>query len=507
MTGELIIAPAAVEIYLSLLALAVLAVNVFWPRHPAAAHWLAGGGLAAAAASSAATVASAAGLANYEECAAAGACATALHGFYVTGPLSSLLKAAAFLAAAASLLLSREYLEARGMARGEFYALAVFAALGMSVMISAAHLLSLYMGLELMSLAMYAMIAMRRDNAPASEAAIKYFVLGALASGMFLYGAAMLYGATGQLGVAAIAEEVAAEVFNNSSGGGEEGGGVRHAALVLGLVFLLAGMAFKLGAAPFHMWLPDVYQGAPTAVTLFIGAAPKVAAVAMLIRVLAEALGAMDADWRQMLMLMAVASLAIGNIAAIAQSNIKRMLAYSSIAHAGFMSLALFAGADGGLEAAVFYVAIYALMTVGGFGAVVALSRRGAEFERLDDFRGLASRNGVCALAVLLLMFSMAGIPPVAGFYAKFAVLRAVIDSGAVWLAVVALFFSLVGAFYYLRVVKLMYFDKPPPDAEGIALGGAATAALAFIAFLVLWLGLFPDWLMSAGREAVRVSL
>ena len=421
----------------------------------------------------------------------------ALNGFYVSSPLVSVLKGIILLAVTGSLALSRHGLRAHKMQNGDFLGLALLATLGMLVMVSAAHLLTLYLGLELMSLCLYALIGMRRNNAAASEAAIKYFVLGALASGLFLYGVSMLYGATGALGIA----EVAAAVANADKG--------VHTVLVLGLVFTLAGMAFKLGAAPFHMWLPDVYQGASAPVTLFIAAAPKIASLAMLMRVLLEALAAFEPDWQQMLMVLAIASLAIGNITAIAQSNLKRMLAYSSIAHSGFLILGVLAGGAIGAAAAMFYVAAYALMTVGGFGVIVLLAAGGRERAELTDMKGMASRNMVVAVVVAVLMLSMAGVPPMMGFIAKFTVLEAVVDAGFVWLAVVAVLFSLIGAFYYLRIIRLMFFDAPAEGAGSrrISLRPAAAAMLMFIGVLVLWYGVFPGDLLSLFERAAAASL
>ena len=424
---------------------------------------------------------------------------TALGGFFAATPLAALLKCGALLTAAGSVAFSGRYLQSRGMMRGEFYALSLLAALGMCVMISASHFLSLYLGLELMSLCLYVLIALRRDDNAATESAVKYFVLGALASGLFLYGASMLYGAAGGLGFAAVAEAAAAP-----------GGGGEKAALVFGLVFLLAGMAFKLGAAPFHMWLPDVYHGAPAAAAVFVASAPKVAALGMTLRVLAESLGGLREEWGEMLAVLALASLALGNIVAIAQTNLKRMLAYSSIAHAGFLLLGILAGGSDGAAAAAFYVLIYALTAAGGFGVIAALSTD-RERDRLDDMRGLASRNGPLALVVLLLMFSMAGVPPVAGFYAKYAALLALVESDFAWgleLAVAAVLLSAVGAFYYLRVVKLTFFDAPAEGSAGaIHLSPAEKAMVALVGILTVGLGLFPGGLLAACEQAARLSL
>ena len=413
----------------------------------------------------------------------------ALNGFYVADGMAHALKGLILAATAGCLMFSRQALLSCRILNGDFLALLLFAVLGMLVLTSAAHLLTVYLGLELMSLCLYALIAMRRNNSNASEAAIKYFVLGALASGLFLYGVSMVYGATGgALNIADIAA-AAAEPANTGS----------RVVLVLGLVFMLCGIAFKLGVAPFHMWLPDVYHGAPAPVTLFIASAPKIAAVAMLLRVLTQALDDLGNDWQVMLMLLAVASLAVGNIYAIAQTNLKRMLAYSAIAHSGFIALAVLAEAT---SATLFYIAAYALMTIGGFGAIVLLSAGGREHAELTNMRGMAARNWLLAVVVAVLMLSMAGIPPSIGFIAKFSVLDAVVKAGHVWLAVVAVLLSVVGAFYYLRVIRLMFFDAATDGAKAVILRPAATALLAVIGILVIIGGIFPDGVLVLFRSA-----
>lgn len=337
-----------------------------------------------------------------------------------------------------------------------------------------------------MSLSMYAMIALQRDNSSAVEAAMKYFVLGALASGLLLFGISLIYAATGTL----VIPEVAAAM----------GGGVEETRnlLAFGLVFLVAGVAFKIGAAPFHMWLPDVYTGAPTAITLFISTAPKIAAFAMAIRVIIEANAPLDGDWSGMLAILAVASMAIGNITAIAQQNLKRMLAYSAIAHTGFMLLGLLAATPDGYAAALFYILTYALMTLGGFGMLVLLSRNKVEVENLTDMKGMARRNGLIAVMMLILMLSMAGIPPLVGFYAKLAVWSAAVEAGWTWLAVTAALLSVVGAFYYLRVVKLMYFDEPEADAKPVNIDRPQLALIGTNCLLVVVLGILPGNLLLA---------
>jgi NADH-quinone oxidoreductase subunit N len=384
------------------------------------------------------------------------------------------------------------------MYRGEFYVLVLFATLGMMVMISANHLLTLYLGLELLTLSLYAMVALQRDSAVATEAAMKYFVLGALASGMLLYGMSMLYGATGTLGIPQLAEIIL-------------GGGAQDVVLVFALVFVVAGLGFKLGAVPFHMWVPDVYHGAPTAVTVFIGSAPKLAAFAFIMRLLVQGLGAEQllAEWQDMLILMAALSLAIGNVTAIAQTNLKRMLAYSTIGHMGFLLLGILSGDVVGYGAGMFYVVVYMLMNLGAFGMILLLSRAGFEAENLDDFKGLNQRSPWYAFLMLLLMFSMAGVPPTVGFYAKLSVLQAVISVGAWWsipLAVFAVLFSLVGAYYYLRLVKLMYFDSPV-DTAPIAPRMDVRVLLSLNGLFMLVFGIFPERLMWLCSYSIQVSL
>ncbi len=416
----------------------------------------------------------------------------ALGGLFVDDPLADVLKLFLYLSTAAVMVYARDYLRARGLYKGEFYVLVLFALLGMMVMVSASHFLTLYLGLELLSLSLYAMVALQRDSAVATEAAMKYFVLGALASGMLLYGMSMVYGVTGSLSLGDIAQNLA------------DGTDLR-VPLVFGIVFIVAGLAFKLGAVPFHMWVPDVYHGAPTAMTLFIGSAPKIAAFAFVVRILGQGLESQLAEWRDMLVILAVLSMAVGNLAAIAQSNLKRMFAYSTISHMGFMLLGILAGTQNGYGSAMFYVLVYALMSLGGFGMILLLSRAGFEADRLDDFRGLNRRSPWLAFLMLLLMFSMAGIPPTVGFYAKLSVLQAVVEIGYVWLAVAAVVFSLVGAFYYLRIVKLMYFDEPH-DTAPLTGSAEARALMSINGLAVLALGILPQPLMAICVQAVRLS-
>ncbi|MEP7073546.1 MAG: NADH-quinone oxidoreductase subunit NuoN [Nitrosospira sp.] len=414
-------------------------------------------------------------------------------GMFVDDAMADILKMLVYITVSTVLVYSRTYIAMRGIFSGEFFSLALFATLGMMVMISASHFLTLYLGLELLSLSQYAMVALRRDSVVATEAAIKFFVLGALASGFLLYGMSMVYGATGTLDITRVTEVI-------------RSGAINHSVLVVGLVFIVAGISFKLSVAPFHMWAPDVYEGAPTAVALFIGSAPKFAAFGFVMRLLVEGLGAMVADWQGMLIILAVMSMMIGNLAAIAQTNIKRMLAYSTISHMGFMLLGIIGADENGYSSSMFYVLVYVLMTLGTFGMIMLLSREGFEAEKLDDFKGLNRRNPWYAFITLLLMFSMAGIPPTVGIYAKLAVLQAVLSAGYVWLAVVAVLFSLIGAFYYLRIVKLMYFDEPETDAlilpqSDIKLLISANG-LAVLAF-----GLFPQSLIALCAYAIQQSI
>ncbi len=381
---------------------------------------------------------------------------------------------------------SRDYLRDRDIFKGEFYVLGLFGVLGMMIMVSASNLLLLYLGLELMSLCLYAMVAFDRENGNASEAAMKYFVLGAIASGMLLYGMSILYGLSGSLAIADVASAVSAV----------EQGSDAQLGLVFALVFIVVALAFKLGAVPFHMWIPDVYQGSPTAVTAYISSAPKIAGFAIIMRLLVEGLGGLHADWQMMLVILAVLSMAAGNIIAIAQSNIKRMLAYSTISHVGFILLGILAGTADGYSSAMFYTLAYAIMSLGGFGIVLYMSRAGFEAEELDDYKGLNQRNPWFAFMMLILMFSMAGVPPTLGFWAKLAVLSAVVDINMTWLAVAGVVFSIIGLFYYLRIVKLMYFDDAV-DTQPISCGRDMQIALSTNSIAILALGIYPAGLMS----------
>ncbi|MGH8188555.1 MAG: NADH-quinone oxidoreductase subunit NuoN, partial [Steroidobacteraceae bacterium] len=379
-------------------------------------------------------------------------------GSFVTDPASGALKMLAYLTVALVFLYSRDHLKNAGLFRGEFFVLCLFGLLGVMVMISAHSMLTMFLGLELLALSQYALVAFNRDSAVAAESAMKYFVLGAISSGALLYGFSIIYGLTGTLQLDALADRIAAI-------------GPSNVGLVFGLAFIIVGIAFKFGAVPFHMWIPDVYHGAPTPVTLFIGSAPKIAAFVLAFRVLGQGLDEMVASWQDMLIALSVLSMIIGNVVAIAQSNLKRMLAYSTISHVGFILLGILAGTDEGYRAAMFYTLSYVIMAVGSFGMILLLSREGFEADRLEDFKGLNRKSPWFAAVMMMLMFSTAGVPPFIGFWAKIAVIGAVLDIGLAWLAAVAVVLSVVAAYYYLRVVKLMYFDDPE-DAATIQAGG-----------------------------------
>jgi len=402
---------------------------------------------------------------------------------FVSDSMSTVLKAVICVITFVVFLYSHDYLKKHEWMKGEYFVLGLFAVLGMMVMVSAYSLLIVYLGLELLSLSLYAMVAMHRESQAASEAAMKYFVLGSMASGMLLYGISILYGVTGSLELDALAIQISEH--------SEHG-----ILLVFGLVFVIVGIAFKLGAVPFHMWIPDVYQGAPTSVTLFISSAPKIAAFAMAIRLLVNGMHPLLGDWQEILIILSVLSMATGNIIAISQSNIKRMLAYSTIAHIGFLLLGLLSGSQEGFAAAMFYVITYALMSTGAFGIVILLSRRGFESDNLDDIKGLAERNPWFAFIMLILMFSLTGAPPFLGFWAKWFVLKEVVASGYVWLAAIAVLFAIIGAYYYIRIVKLMYFDKPE-TMTAIKASQQMRFALSINGLALLIIGLMPGLLMS----------
>ena len=429
----------------------------------------------------------------------------AMQGLMVSDSLGHLLACFAAVACAVTVAYARPYIGAREMLKGEFFTLTLFVLLGVSVMVSANNFLVVYLGLELMSLSLYALTALRRDHGTATEAAMKYFVLGALASGFLLYGLSMMYGATGTLDHQRVFEVIGK-------------GQANQAVLVFGVVFIVAGLAFKFGAAPFHMWVPDVYHGAPTAVTLLIAGAPKLAAFGITMRLLVEGMLGLAPDWQQMLTVLAVLSLLVGNLAAIAQSNLKRMLAYSAIAQIGFMMLALTAGVVSGntlsagnaYSSALFYMVVYVLTTLGSFGLILLLARRGFECDEISDLAGLNQRSPWMAGAMAVFMFSLAGIPPTAGFYAKLAVLQALVTTNLsqhLWLAVFAVLISLVAAFYYLRIVKVMYFDAPAPESAAPAERPGVHALLAVNGGAVLLLGILPGGLMALCTAAILRAL
>ncbi|MET0311727.1 MAG: NADH-quinone oxidoreductase subunit NuoN [Burkholderiaceae bacterium] len=431
-----------------------------------------------------------------------------LYGFgnmVVSDAMGNWLKCFATIAVMATLVYGRPYAADRGMLRGgEMFTLSLFSLLGTFVMISGNNFLVIYLGLELMTLSSYALVALRRDNATATEAAMKYFVLGAMASGFLLYGLSMLYGATGSLELNEVFKQVASRQVN-------------HQVMVFAVVFIVAGLAFKLGAVPFHMWVPDVYQGAPTSVTLLIASAPKLAAFAISIRLLVEGLIPLAIDWQPMLMVLSVLSLLVGNLAAIAQSNLKRMLAYSTISQIGFVLLGLLAGVVNGntnnaqfaYSASMFYMVTYVLTTLGTFGIILLLAREGFESEEISDLAGLNQRSPLYAGVMAVCMFSLTGVPPLVGFYAKLSVLRVLVESGQaplLWLAVFAVVMSLIGAFYYLRVVKVMYFDAPI-TASTVSAPADVRIVLSLNGLAVLVLGLFPGGLLTLCAQAIVKTL
>ncbi len=429
----------------------------------------------------------------------------AMQGMLVVDPLSHLLSGVSAIALIVTLVYARPYAESRDILKGELFTLSLLSLLGVNVMVASNNFLSIYLGLELMSLSLYALTALRRDHTVSTEAAMKYFVLGALASGFLLYGLSMMYGATGSLSIPRVFEVISTGTLNKG-------------VLVLGVVFVVAGLGFKLGAAPFHMWVPDVYQGAPTAATLLIGAAPKLAAFGITLRLLVEGMLPLAADWQQMMLVMAVASLVVGNLAAIAQTNLKRMLAYSTISQMGFVVLGLASGvvnnqpdahALNAYSSAMFYAITYVLTTLGSFGLIMLLARQGFESEQISDLAGLFKRSPWYALVMAIYMFSLTGIPPTVGFYGKLAVLQAMVTTGQslyLWLAVIAVILSLIGAFYYLRVVKVMFFDEPA-DRSPLSAPADARVVMSLNGIAVLVFGLLPGGLLALCSQAVTRAL
>ncbi|TLY78771.1 MAG: NADH-quinone oxidoreductase subunit NuoN [Gammaproteobacteria bacterium] len=411
------------------------------------------------------------------------------NGMYVADELGYVLQLAGFLLVAVALLYSRAYLHNRNILRGEYYVLALTALLGIFVLVSANSLVTVYLGVELLALSVYAMVAFDRDSGVAAESAMKYFVLGAIASGALLYGMSLIYGLTGTLDL----EHIATRLHSPSNSG-----------VLLGLVFIVVAVAFKLGAVPFHMWLPDVYEGAPTSVTLFIGTAPKIAYFALALRLLAHGLGGVVAEWSQMLSALAVLTLVVGNVVAIVQTNLKRLLAYSTIANVGFIVLGFVAGTPSGYTAALYYTLVYVLVALGSFGVILLASRKGFEADKLDDYKGLHERDPLLAFVMMMLMFSTAGVPPFVGFWAKLRIFQALWETSHFWLVVIAAAMSVVGAFYYLRVIKRMYFDEPTGELPATAGSMGVRFALGVNAAAVLALGLLPSPLLDLCSRLIR---
>ena len=427
-------------------------------------------------------------------------------GSFIADPVSHVLKLCTYGAMFLTLVYARRYVNERGLTAahlgGAFYLLALFSLLGQMAVISSGDFLTLYLGIELMMFPLYTLAALKREDGRSVEAATKYFILGALGTGLLLYGISMIYGASGSLKFIDVASAITGQQTN-------------WMIMVLGIVFVVCGIAFKLGAVPFHMWLPDVFEGVPTAVTLLIGGAPKLAGFAVCLRILGQALLPMALDWQPMLIVVAILSMALGNLAAIMQKNIKRMLAYSTISHMGYMLLGMLSGVkltgERGVSytaygASFYYIAVYVLATLGAFGVIMALSQNGYEADKLDDFKGLHKRNPWAAFMMLLCLFSFAGVPPLVGFYGKVAVFQAVIDAGLTWLAVVGILFAVIGGFFYLRVVKLMYLDAPADEAK-VSLPKDSGVALAVNGILIILMGVLPGPLMDWCIEAVRISL
>lgn len=416
-------------------------------------------------------------------------------GNYILDKLAVITKLFVLLTTIFAFIYARQYIKDRQIPRGEYYVLGLFAVIGMLVMASAYSFLTIYLGLELLSLSLYAMVALQKESRMAAEAAMKYFIMGALASGLLLYGISMVYGVTGVIGI-----QETSNILSHAT---------HSQAMVvsLGLIFILAGLIFKFGAVPFHMWVPDVYQGAPTCVTLFIACAPKIAAFCITMRILVEALPSLTIQWEHLLVVMAVLSMFAGNVLAIAQTNIKRMLAYSSIAHIGYMLLGFIAGPYSiqGYSAAMFYVATYVIVAAGAFAVVALLSKPGMEFDQLDDYRGLNARNPWLAFMMLLLMFSMAGVPPTVGFFAKLGLLEALVEAHYVWLAALALLFAIIGAYYYLRIVMLMYFEEPVENLVGtrLPITRGSMVAITINGTAALVLGMLPSTLIDMCRISV----
>jgi NADH-quinone oxidoreductase subunit N len=407
-------------------------------------------------------------------------------GAFISDAMAHLMKIFIGVTVFLSLFYGREYLEARSIPAGDYTVLALFSTLGMCVLVSAHSLLTIYLGLELLSLPLYAMTAIRRTETDGAEAAMKYFVMGAMASGILLYGMSLLFGATGALDFEGITDALSSDIFQEQQG-----------LLIFSLVFLVVGVAFKLAAAPFHMWAPDVYDGAPSTTTLFISAAPKIAALGMLLRLLTLGWGDLVMQWQHLILVLALLSTGLGNLLAIVQTNLKRLLAYSAVSHAGYALFGVLAATAEGYGAALYYILVYALMSVGAFGLIVLLSRGGLEIVNINDLRGLNQRKPWLAFLMMLILFSMAGVPPMVGFLTKLLVLKALVDVGLLWVAVLGLLFAVVGAFYYLRVVKVMYFDEPA-DTAAIVLPRSSEVVFSVNGLALLFLGIFPSALIAA---------
>lgn len=407
-----------------------------------------------------------------------------LHGLFISDDLSSLMKLFVLISVFLCFAYSGRYMSERSIPAGDFYVLGLFATLGMLTLVSAHSMLTIYLGLELLSLPMYAMTAIQRRQADGSEAAMKYFVMGSIASGMLLYGMSLLYGATGHLDLSAIANSIVANGLQ------------QNGLIVFAMVFILAGIAFKLASVPFHMWAPDVYDGAPTSVTLFLSAAPKIAAVGMALRILSVSLADESVQWQHIILVMALLSAGFGNLLAIAQTNLKRMFAYSAISHLGYALFGIFAATAAGYSSALYYVLTYSLMSIAAFGFIVLLSQGGNELTQIDDLKGLNKRHPWLALMMLIVMFSMAGVPPTVGFFTKLLVLKALVDAHFTWVAVVGLLFAVMGAFYYLRIIKVMYFDDPTSAIE-VNLPKGTAVLFSVNCLSLLYLGIFPSTLIT----------
>ena len=469
--------PAVPELFLLGMICFILVVDVFLTdQHRLVTYWL--------------SLASVAGTAWLTVAVAQQGSLLTFGGMFVNDAMGNVLKLFTYLTVAVVFIYSRDYLRDRGLFKGEYYILGLTALLGMMIMISAHNMLVVYLGLELNSLSLYAMVALDRESPTASEAAMKYFVLGAIASGILLYGMSLLYGATGTLDITGLGVRIAANPGSN-------------VATLFALGFIVVGLCFKLGAVPFHMWVPDVYEGSPTSVTLFVGSAPEIASFALFMRLLVEGLGGLHLQWQPLLIAVSLLSMAVGSIVAIAQSNLKRMLAYSTIGHMGFLLLGILAGTGTGYQAAMFYTLSYVVMATCAFGMILLLSRKGFESDRLDDFKGLNERSPWFAAMMLVVMFSLAGVPPFVGFFAKLYVLRAVIDAGLTWVAIAAVIFSIISAYYYLRIVKLMYFDRAPANAKSLKAEFDLRWLLSGNGLAILLLGVLPGPLMALCARAI----